>query len=73
MHQVNPQRSQHDSNDETDISRRKFLTSLAVVSVTSVVALGVSTSTANASPKQPVKESSFTAMPQNINFPWMGP
>ncbi len=59
------------SDDNTNLSRRKFLTSVAVVTMSSTVA--ISSPAANAATKNQVENKISEPVAYNSNFPWLGP
>lgn len=71
MHQITSHIPSPEPDDNTDLSRRKFLTSVALVTMSSTVAISIPT--ANASAKHQVENETFEPATYNTNFPWLGP
>ncbi|QFI36656.1 hypothetical protein FR932_01845 [Moritella marina ATCC 15381] len=71
MYPITPHKSSPDSGGNTDLSRRKFLTSVALVTISNTVAISIPT--ANASAKHQVENETFEPATYSKNFPWLGP
>lgn len=69
MYPITPHKSSPDSDGNTDLSRRNFITSIALATL----AVGVTTSTANASIKYRLSTHDTDPLVHHMNFPWIGP
>lgn len=71
MHQITSHIPSVEPDNNTNISRRKFLTSVALVTISSTVAISIPT--ANASAEHQVENETFDLAAYSKNFPWLGP